>query len=172
MHTFSSPEDVRASIGTEMGPTVWQGVAQERVNEFALATGDHQWIHVDPVRAVDGPYGGTIAHGYLTLALIPAMSALLYAFDFGRVRINYGLDKVRFPAPVRVDSRVRLRSTVAAITPQGSGHLVSVDHVLEVQDAVKPGCVARALTLVLPQEGTVARGLRPRHARPGRDGRP
>lgn len=151
MNRFRSADDVSANIGNEIGPTSWRRVDQERVDRFADATGDHQWIHVDPVRAATGPFGGTIAHGYLTLALIPAMSSELYAFEFGRARVNYGLDKVRFPAPVRVGEAVRLRSTVVAVEPQGAGHLITVDHVLAVESSPKPGCFARALTLVLPR---------------------
>jgi acyl dehydratase len=151
LRSFGSLADLVAHIDVPIGPTAWEEVRQERVDCFADATGDHQWIHVDPERATAGPFGGTIAHGYLTLSLIPWLATRLYGFDFAESRINYGTDKVRFPTPVRVGKRIRLHSTIGSVAPQGPGHLVSVQHVLEVEDEPKPACVALALTLLLPR---------------------
>src|SRR6476620_3230266 len=97
---FTSLDQLRAAVGTDAGTSDWMTVAQKRIDLFAEATGDHQWIHVDPERAATGPLGTTVAHGYLTLSLLPALFAGLYAIPGTRMGVNYGLNKVRFPAPV------------------------------------------------------------------------
>jgi len=130
----------------DLGHTDWLEIDQNRVNLFADATDDHQWIHVDPERAAEGPFGGTIAHGYLTLALlIPLMTELLDVQGV-RMSINYGLDKVRFPAPVPVGAKIRLKGTVASVDDvPGDGVQVTVDFTIEIEGSEKPACVARGV---------------------------
>jgi acyl dehydratase len=130
----------------DLGHTDWLQIDQNRVNLFADATDDHQWIHVDPERAAEGPFGGTIAHGYLTLALlIPLMTELLDVKGV-RMSINYGLDKVRFPAPVPVGAKIRLKGTVASVDDvPGDGVQVTIDFTIEIEGSEKPACVARGV---------------------------
>ncbi|MGW2146799.1 MaoC family dehydratase [Nonomuraea bangladeshensis] len=144
--TVSGLDEIRALAGRDLGHTGWLEITQERVNVFAEATGDHQWIHVDPDRAKDGPFGGTIAHGYLTLSLIiPLFNELLEIRDV-KMSINYGLDKVRFPSPVRVGSRIRLAGTVASVEDvPGDGVQMTVDFTVEADGTAKPACAARAI---------------------------
>jgi acyl dehydratase len=143
-------QELRAQAGTDLGHTEWRTVTQERVDTFADATDDHQWIHVDPVRANAGPFGGTIAHGYLTLALlIPMFHELLVLRGIG-MAVNYGLNKVRFPAPVRVGANIRLAGRIASVTDVGDGVEVVVDFTVEVQGSPKPACVAQAVYRYYP----------------------
>ncbi|MBP2366500.1 MaoC family dehydratase [Pseudonocardia parietis] len=137
------------AVGAALGPGPWMAVEQEHIDAFAAATGDHQWIHVDPERAATGPHGRTIAHGQLTLSLISSLTGDLYRLDVGSARLNYGFDRVRFPAPVPVGSRIRLRATVAAVQPRDDAALVSIDFTVELEHAERPACVARKLSLVL-----------------------
>ncbi len=131
--------------GTDLGRSSWLEIGQERVNTFADATDDHQWIHVDTERAKTGPFGGTIAHGYLTLSLlIPLWSELLDVQDIG-MAVNYGLNKVRFPSPVRVGARIRAQGTVAAVTEIKGGVELTVDLGVEIDGVAKPACVAQAV---------------------------
>lgn len=141
--TFEEAADL---AGTDLGTTAWRTVTQEMVDTFADATEDHQWIHVDPERAAEGPFGGTIAHGFLTLALIiPCWGELLDVTGV-TTKVNYGLDKVRFTSPVRVGTRVRMHGTVAdvAILPGGGLHL-TVDATFEIEGQERPALVARFL---------------------------
>lgn len=142
-------EELETLVGVELGPGPWVTVDQERIDLFARATGDHQWIHVDAERAAGGPYGRTIAHGYLTLSLISALAEDLYEFRLGTARLNYGLDKVRFPAPVPVGSEVRLRCTVAEVIPRTDALLVPIDFTVDLAGSARPACVARKMSLVL-----------------------
>jgi acyl dehydratase len=144
--TVHGLDELTALAGTTLGPTEWQEVTQDQVNLFADATGDHQWIHTDPVRAADGPYGGTIAHGYLTLSLIiPLWTGLLDLRDIS-TRVNYGLDRVRFPAPVPVGGKVRLSARIAAVDrPTEDSAQTTVDFTVEMEGGAKPAVVARAL---------------------------
>lgn len=140
-------DEITALAGADLGRTGWTEVTQERVNTFADATGDHQWIHVDPARAAAGPFGGTIAHGYLTLSMvIPLFTELLEVTGIG-MTINYGLNKVRFPAPVPVGAKIRLAAAVAAAGPVGDGSAVQLtaDLTVEVDGGTKPACVAQAI---------------------------
>ncbi|MQY09451.1 MaoC family dehydratase [Actinomadura macrotermitis] len=138
--------ELLALKGADLGHTGWIDVTQERVNTFADATDDHQWIHVDPAKAADGPFGGTIAHGYLTLALlIPLFNELL---EIGGVSmsVNYGLNKVRFPAPVPVGAKIRLGGVVADVTEvKGDGVEMTMDFTVETDRGGKPACVAQAV---------------------------
>ena len=134
-------------VGTELGVTEWTNVSQEQVNKFADATGDHQWIHTDPERAAAGPFGGTIAHGYLTLSLTPKVIAELLEIDGVQAALNYGLNKVRFPAPVPVGSNVRAAVGIASAEQKPSGIEVVFNVRFESDAASKPVCVAESLVL-------------------------
>ncbi|GAA3648428.1 MaoC family dehydratase [Lentzea roselyniae] len=144
--TVEGIAELKALAGKNLGCTDWLQIDQNRVNTFADATDDHQWIHTDPERAAAGPFGGTIAHGYLTLALlIPLMTELLDVSGV-RMSINYGLDKVRFPAPVPVGSKIRLKGQVASVEDvKGDGVQVTVDFTVEIEGSDKPACVARGI---------------------------
>jgi acyl dehydratase len=139
--------DLACLIGEELGPSEWFTLTQARVNDFAQATNDFQWIHVDVERATRSN-GGTIAHGYLTLSLIPILAkALLCVVDAKRT-LNYGSDKVRFPEVVRVGKRIRLRQTVQAVESKAGGVLLTRNSVIEVEGEAKPACIATTLSLV------------------------
>ncbi|HEX6887541.1 MAG TPA: MaoC family dehydratase [Candidatus Nanopelagicales bacterium] len=150
MRTFEGIEALAAVAGTHLGFSDWHTVTQERVDLFAEATGDHQWIHVDPERAAQGPFGATIAHGYLTLALVPLLAGEVYALTGVRLALNYGCDKVRFPAPVPVGSRLRGGVHLDSVTPNSLGFLVTATVTVEVEGAAKPACVATTLAVVVP----------------------
>jgi acyl dehydratase len=145
----ASYDELTALIGRELGPTEWHGVTQERVNAFADATGDHQWIHVDPERAASSPLGGTIAHGLYSLSLGPALSATLLRFDGFAHSLNYGYNKVRFPAPVPVGSRIRMRATVTAAEQVGGGIQVTMTQVVEREGSDKPVVVSESVARVV-----------------------
>ena len=144
--TVHGLDELAALAGVTLGPTEWHEVTQDQVNTFADATGDHQWIHTDPVRAASGPFGGTIAHGYLTLSLIIPLWSDLLDLRGIRTRVNYGLDRVRFPAPVPVGGKVRLTAAVAAVDRLTEDSVqTTVDFTVEVEGSEKPAVVARAL---------------------------
>ncbi len=145
-------DGLRGLAGTDLGTTGWLEITQGRVNTFADATDDHQWIHVDTERAAAGPFGAPIAHGYLTVSLlIPLFAELLDVRGIG-MGVNYGLDKLRFPSPVRVGSPIRLHGAVDSVEDvPGDGVQVSVDFTVEVEGSAKPACVARALYRYYPQ---------------------
>ncbi|MFP5254181.1 MAG: MaoC family dehydratase, partial [Actinomycetes bacterium] len=132
--TFT-PTELAELAGTELGRSGWFEITQERVDLFAEATGDHQWIHTDPARAADGPFGGTIAHGYLTLSLLPLLVGEAMVVTGVARRLNYGLDKLRFPAPVPVGSRLRAVVTLASYEPgtAGRGDIMRLKVVVEIQ---------------------------------------
>ncbi|MFF1449742.1 MaoC family dehydratase [Streptomyces sp. NPDC058274] len=137
--------DLLSLTGADLGHSAWLEITQERVNTFADATDDHQWIHVDVERAKQGPFGGPIAHGYLTLSLlIPLWSELLGVQDVG-MAVNYGLNKVRFPAPVPAGSKIRAHGAVAAATEIKGGAELVVDLSVEIDGGAKPACVAQAV---------------------------
>lgn len=130
--------------GTHLGFTEWVEITQEQVNTFADATGDHQWIHVDPERAKAGPFNGPIAHGYLTLALVPILAAELIEVADLRLQLNYGLDRVRFPAAVPVGAKVRVGVELTSVEPVGAEAVqVVLDCTVECDATTKPACVAR-----------------------------
>ena len=140
-----SMEDLTPLIGTHLGYGEYRTVTQEEVNLFADATGDHQWIHVDPERAKAGPFGGPIAHGYLTLSLIPVLLRGVMQVDGVAMGVNYGTNKVRFTSPVPVGSEIRAGATVASVEDIAGGVQVALDVVVEIKDAPKPSCVAQVL---------------------------
>lgn len=150
MRTFHGLDELEAVVGEELGVSDWQTVTQEQVDTFAEATGDHQWIHVDVERAEKGPFGGTIAHGYLTLSLIPSLVWQIYTVEGLSMGINYGSNKVRFPTPVPVGSRVRARASLTALNrgPHGAQSVVTVTVELEGSD--KPACVAETVSVLVP----------------------
>jgi acyl dehydratase len=135
--------DLRA--GLELGPTEWRVVEQARINAFADATDDQQWIHVDSVKAAEGPFGGTIAHGYLTLSLLAPFSYELLAVSDARMTVNYGFDRVRFPAPVPAGSRLRGVFKITEVTVVEGGLQVNVNAAIEREGGNKPVCVAEIL---------------------------
>ena len=144
--TATGLDELRALAGADLGTSEWFEVTQDRVNLFADATEDHQWIHTDPERAAEGPFGGTITHGYLTLSLlIPLFNELLEVRGV-RMSVNYGLEKVRFPSPVRVGGRIRLLGTVDSVEDvAGNGVQMALSFTIEVEGGKKPACVAKAL---------------------------
>jgi acyl dehydratase len=141
--------DPRTLVGQELGPTDWVAVEQERIDAFAAATDDPQWIHVDPERAGAGPFGTTIAHGYLTLSLLPSFTYRVLPLDGARLTINYGLNRVRFPAPVPVGSRVRGRFRVIDVSDVEGGHQLTLEATVEREGGEKPVCVAEVVYRVL-----------------------
>jgi acyl dehydratase len=149
MRVFSSFEEIEAATGEEIGTTDWVEITQERVDQFADATGDHQWIHVDVAQAKDGPFGGTIAHGYLTLSLVPWLGSQVFELDTPGAKLNYGVNKVRFPNPVRVGSRVRARVSVGEVTDIPAGKQLTLKYVVEIEGQDKPACVAETVVLLL-----------------------
>lgn len=150
MKIFHGIKDYEQAVGTHLGHSDWHTVTQEQIDLFAEATGDHQWIHVDPQRAAAGPFGTTIAHGYLTLSLVPRLVWQVYTVEGLRMGLNYGSNKVRFPAPVPVGSRVRAGVELISLTPTALG-LQSVTRVtIEVDGSEKPGCVAETVAVLVP----------------------
>jgi acyl dehydratase len=140
--------DLRGLVGRELGPTSWIDVTQERIDAFAAATDDPQWIHVDPQRAAAGPFGTTIAHGFLTLSLcVPMLSEVLPGE--GALAVNYGTDRVRFPAPVPSGGRIRGRFRVLAVRDVDLGRRATIEATVELEGADKPACVAELVVLTV-----------------------
>ncbi len=145
MLTISGIDDLKSRVGQELGVSEWIEITQERIDAFAEVTDDHQWIHVDPQRAAETPFGGTIAHGLLTLSLGPALGYRLFTVEQIAFALNYGYEKVRFPAPLPVDSRVRMRATLAKVHDVPGGVQMQVTQTFEVEGAEKPCCVAESV---------------------------
>jgi acyl dehydratase len=150
VRVFTTFEELAGAVGEDIGTTDWLEVTQDRVDAFAEATGDHQWIHVDVERATAGPFGGTIAHGYLTLSLIPHFNAELIALETPGARLNYGANKVRFPSPVKVGSRIRATATFLSLTDVPAGKQLVTRYTVEIEGHPKPACVAETVALLLP----------------------
>jgi len=148
MTTTLTLEELEQAGERDLGATDWVTLDQERVNGFADATGDHQWIHVDPDLAVQGPFGGTIAHGYLSLSLLPGLLPEVLTVQGARMGINYGIDKVRFTAPVPVGSRVRLKARLLSAERRGEGVLYKLGVEVEIEGGEKPALVGEVLYLV------------------------
>ncbi|MCX5301110.1 MaoC family dehydratase [Streptomyces sp. NBC_00193] len=139
-------EELKSLSGADLGRTEWLDITQNRVNTFADATDDHQWIHTDPEKAKDGPFGGPIAHGYLTLALIIPLFGELLTITGTTMSVNYGLDKVRFPSPVPVGAKMRLHGAVGTVEEvKGNGVQMPLTFTVEVEGNDKPACVAQAV---------------------------
>jgi acyl dehydratase len=146
MKRFEKLAELQALVGQQIGLSDWIGVDQRRIDQFAEATGDHQWIHVDPARAAAGPFKTTIAHGFLTLSLLPEMFASAFEVGDTRMGVNYGLNRVRFPAPVPVDSRLRGSFKLLAYEPLDGGAQLTIEVTMEREGSAKPVCVAESLT--------------------------
>ena len=148
--TLEGIEGLKGAVGQHLGYSDWVEITQDQVNRFADATGDHQWIHVDVERAAGGPFGGTIAHGYLTLSLIPFLGSQVFSLETPGAKLNYGVNKVRFPHPVRVGSRIRDHVTMGEVTDLPAGKQLTLRHTIEIEGQAKPACVAETVVLLLP----------------------
>ncbi|GAB7006394.1 MaoC family dehydratase [Nocardioides sp. AN3] len=148
MHTFHNLAELQAAEGTTLGTSSWLRIDQARINDFAEATGDFQWIHVDTERARAGQFGTTIAHGYLTLSLVPLLGSETYAFDGWPTVVNYGLDRVRFLNPVRCDSHIRATVDLVTVTPVDAGVQAKLRYTVEIQGETRPACVAETIVLL------------------------
>ena len=144
MQVFTSLDQLKDAVGVELGFSDWLEISQERVDQFAETTGDHQWIHVDPERAASGPFGGTIAHGWLTASIIPVLTQQIYRIE-AKMAVNYGLNKLRFPAPVPVGSSVRASSTFKEISDVGGAVQLLTATTVHIRDADKPALVAETV---------------------------
>jgi len=149
MRTFESIGDLERAVGTQLGHSEWHTVTQSQIDLFAEATGDHQWIHVDPERAAHGPFGRTVAHGHLTFSLVPRLASQIFEVEGPRMAVNYGSNKVRFPEPVPVDSRIRARADLLSVTRGDSGAQVTVRVVVEREGSARPVCVAEVVSVLV-----------------------
>ncbi|WP_018680763.1 MaoC family dehydratase [Actinokineospora enzanensis] len=156
MRVFDGTSALAAAVGEHLGHSDWLEITQERVQAFADATGDHQWIHLDAERAARGPFGATVAHGYLTLSLIPLLGREIYRFEGVAMGVNYGLNKVRFPGVVRVGARIRLGAQLHAATEVAQGVRVVIGYTVEIEGSDKPGCVAESVLLLVPRKEEAA----------------
>lgn len=150
MRIFSDLAEFVAAKGEHLGHSDWHEITQEQVNLFADATGDHQWIHIDVERAKAGPFGGPIAHGYLTLSLVPMLSQEIYRVDGLRMGVNYGSNKVRFPNPVLVGARVRAGAVLLDVTEVAQGMQAVTQFTIEIENQPKPACVAEIVSRLIP----------------------
>ncbi|MGB4137229.1 MAG: MaoC family dehydratase [Microbacterium sp.] len=150
MRIFHGIDELERAVGSHVGHSPWREITQERIDLFAAATDDHQWIHVDAERAATGPYGATIAHGFLTLSLVSAMVWEVYTVTGISAGINYGADRVRFPAPVRVGSRVRAGVELRSLTPISAGYQLASTVTVELEGSAKPACVVESLSVLVP----------------------
>lgn len=147
MREFETLAEMSKHVGEELGTSDWLVVTQKMIDGFADATGDHQWIHVDPERAAKGPFGATIAHGFLTLSLLPQLAGDAVRIKDQKMGVNYGLNRVRFTAPVRAGSRVRGRATLAGFEPlPDNGAQITMNVVVELEGSDKPACIAEAIS--------------------------
>ena len=146
MKRYAHLSELQPLVGQEIGVSDWFEIDQARIDRFAEATGDDQWIHVDPVRAAAGPFGATIAHGFLTLSMLPAMGLSAFEIAGLRMSVNYGLDRVRFPAPVRAGSRLRGRFVLREFQPIEGGAQLVAECTMELEGSSKPACVALAVS--------------------------
>lgn len=148
---FHGIREVEAAVGTHLGYSAWHTITQEQVDQFAEVTGDHQWIHLDVEKAKAGPFGGTIAHGFLTLSLVPMLVGEVYRVEGVEMGVNYGADKLRFPAPVPVGSRVRAGVELLEVRPNALGHQMASRVTIELDGGSKPACVVDMLALLAPR---------------------
>lgn len=153
MKTFTTIDELKAAVGEDLGSSDWVLIDQPRVDAFAEVAGDDQWIHVDVERSrSEGPFGETIAHGFLTLSLTSWLGSQIFSIQTPGARLNYGLNKVRFPHPVRVGSRIRAHATLAEVNDVAAGTQVITRYTIEIEGESKPACVADTISLVLPDE--------------------
>lgn len=149
MRTLGSIEELHSCVGEELGTSDWLSIDQDRVDAFAGCTLDKQWVHVDPLRSEHGPFGGTIAHGFLSLALIPYLGSQIFRVEVPGPSLNYGVNKVRFPAPLPVGSRVRARATISEVLDTPAGTQVKCQYTIEAERIAKPVCVAETVALLV-----------------------
>ncbi len=147
---FSTPHELQASVGKTLGYSQWLTIDQTRINLFAEATGDHQWIHVDPIKAKQGPFKGTIAHGYLTLSLVNLFLPEIVDVRGISMGVNYGCEKVRFPSPVSVDSQVRGKGELVAVEDVKGGIQATIRVTVEIKDSERPACVVDTISRYYP----------------------
>ncbi|GAA4283501.1 3-hydroxyacyl-thioester dehydratase HtdZ [Brevibacterium daeguense] len=152
MRTIQGMAELETLIGQQLGESSWVTIDQEMINLFADATGDHQWIHIDEERAKAGPFGSTIAHGFLTLSLLPRLGAEVMDVSGMKMKINYGLNKVRFPKPVPAGSKVRDVVSLKEVERKSSGVQVVMNHVIEIEGSDRPACIAEAVTLMVEED--------------------
>jgi len=150
MRIINGIEELEQAVGTHLGYSEWHTVTQDQIDLFADATDDHQWIHVDQKKAKEGPFGSTVAHGYLTLSLVPMLSWQVYKVEGIRMGVNYGADRLRFPSPVPVDSKVRAGVELLSVTRTGAGHQVLARVTVERDGGDKPACVVDTVSLLVP----------------------
>lgn len=143
---FTNADEMLAATGKTLGNSDWLEIDQQRIDLFADATGDHQWIHVDPVKASKGPFGCTVAHGYLTLSLVNLFLPQIVRVDGARMGVNYGCDRIRFPAPVKVGSRVRGVGELTKVEPLAEGVQMTVRVTVEIEGGDRPGCVVDTIS--------------------------
>ncbi|WP_182379272.1 MaoC family dehydratase [Nocardioides sp. WS12] len=148
MHIFTRTDELLESKETDLGASDWLLIEQTRIDSFAEATGDLQWIHTDPERARTGPFGTTIAHGYLTLSLIPVLVAQVYRVEGAKMIVNYGLDRVRFLSPVAVNSRLRARPFLANVDVTDTGAQVKLRTTIEIEGSEKPACISETISRI------------------------
>ncbi|KUM33762.1 MaoC family dehydratase [Arthrobacter sp. EPSL27] len=148
MRLFENVAELESLTGQEIGVSGWHRLDQSQIQAFADATLDQQWIHTDPERAAAGPFGATVAHGYLSLSMLPHLAGQVYRVQGAASVINYGLDRVRFPAPARVGSRIRDRLTLASVTQTAAGRQLKFLHRIELEGSEKPACIAETLSLL------------------------
>ncbi|MDQ6523974.1 MaoC family dehydratase [Nocardioides sp. LHD-245] len=146
---FADIAGLRAAVGEDLGTGEWLVVGQDRIDAFAEATGDRQWIHVDAERARSGPYGATVAHGYLTVSLLPVLGRTAFTVGGARMSVNYGLDRVRFPEPVRSGARIRARAHLLSVEDVASGTRAVVRFTIEIEGRDRPACVADSIRLLV-----------------------
>src|SRR6201995_455322 len=149
MRTFTTFDELSDAVGEDLGTTEWLTVTQDRVDAFADATGDHQWIHVDVARAKEGPFGGRIARGYPKLSLIPQFSPQLFSLETPGARLNYGVNKVRFPNPVKVGGKIRATAQITEVSDVPAGKQMVTRFTIEIEGESKPACVAETVVLLL-----------------------
>lgn len=150
MRVFNGIDELEAAVGEHLGYSDWHTITQEEVDLFAQATGDHQWIHTDVERAKSGPFGGTIAHGYFTLSLVPVLTWQVYRVDGLSMALNYGANKLRFPAPVPVGSRVRAGIELLEVNRAANGANAVVRTTVEIEGGGKPACVVENVSVLVP----------------------
>ncbi|MCB5293465.1 MaoC family dehydratase [Arthrobacter sp. SO3] len=148
MRLFEDAAELASMIGQEIGVSGWHTLDQTQIQAFADATLDQQWIHTDPWRAAAGPFGATVAHGYLSLSMLPYLAGQVYRVHGAAMIINYGLNRVRFPAPARVNSRIRDRLTLASVTDTANGRQLQFHHLIELEGSEKPACIAETVSLL------------------------
>jgi len=156
MRVFSGIGQFAAAVGTELGTSDWYPITQTTIDSFAAVTGDDQWIHVDTARAARGQYGATIAHGYLTISTLPILMWQIYRIEGVAQVINYGSNRIRFPAPVRVGDSIRARARLLGLEPRAGGVVARVSTTVNVDSSTKPVCVAETLSLIVAHAGSAS----------------